>query len=255
MKKKISIILSTLIILSVISILPSYGNAYTPFNPIISGDQLSWELLDYNETINSVDPGDWYRTSDWVFMGKYVLNIGDIITFQVDNSLACNGSVRIGNLSVSSVTREDIGFNLNLVTGPAYPPYLNYSWNPAFISSTNWDEQIELANNASNQQGASLIIQTANKTFLGQPRAVISFNYSTYNKITNVIYDNETGILLYLYTEYSDITSWWLEMSITIPSGIPSFEIFFSAIALCVLVLILFYKSKFNKILNYNTPK
>ncbi len=242
MRKQIFLALSIIILLTAVSLNLSSVKASSCFNPVQAGDELSWEVLDYNETTNLVEPGTW-TTTDYLPVADYVLNVGENIEFRVQNPSTCGGSIEIGNLTLDSIDRHDIGLNLMLITGPAWPPYSNYSFDPAFLCPTNWATQIAIANNATNERaGASIIIQTAYGVFLGENRSVVSFNFTWGSQITNTIYDNETGLLLYAYIKFE---LWWLEISITTPTGIPSFEGILSILLLVGLITIIYNKRKF----------
>ena len=241
MKKQIWLTLGLIILLTGVSTVPSHGANYTSFSPVATGNVISWKVLDCNETNNIVEPVEWYNMSDWSFVGEYVINIGDIVKFTVQNVAECTGKLEIGNLTVSSMIRADAGFNLNLFTGPVYLE--TYEFNPSFISSTDWDEQIELANNASDERGATMIIQPGFLVVMGFNRSVIAFNYTTVEGLeSNGIYDNETGVLLYF--DYKFELS-WLKMVITIPT-IPSFGSLLTIIVLIGLSFIIYSKGKFH---------
>lgn len=243
MKKPILLVLSALLLFSLAFTTPISVNANSSISSVAEGDQISWEVTDYNETNNLFDPADWWRTSDWAFCGQYNLSIGDFISFLIIDPAACTGTLEIGNLILSFTTRHDIGFNLIIVTGPA--GFYIYSFDPAFISDTNWNEQTELANNASSEQGASLTVQTSSGVFLGENRQTISFNWNKSGTISNSTYDYQTGILLHLYAKNGN---WILEMQISgiTYQAIPGFSgilVTFTLIGLIVLIQ-LFKKPK-----------
>jgi hypothetical protein len=254
MKKQIFLVLSIIIVLSAIYIIPSNGKTYVPFDQAVSGDQLSWKVLDYNETLNTVSPAQWWN-ADFTFKGKYILHIGDTVTYTVDSTTECNGTLKIGNLTLTSFTRTDLGFNLNLITDPDWFPY-NYSFCPAFItSSTDWNEQIELANNASDERGGIMVVQITSMVFLEEFRQVIFFNYtSPYGGITYAVYDNATGILMYAYSQFQMAR---LELLVIIPeesTSIPGFEILFSILLLIWVGIGFDLRHKFRKLPN-STPQ
>ncbi|HUX99256.1 MAG TPA: hypothetical protein VMV49_06845 [Candidatus Deferrimicrobium sp.] len=226
MKKQIVIVLSIIICFNAIWFIPNNINAYNPFNSVETGDQLFWKVLDYNEPYNTIDPANWYRMSDFSNMGNYVLLIGDSVGFTVDDPENGTGTLDIGNMTISAVTRADIGFNLNLITGPAYPPYQNSSLILGLLSSTNWQEHFDEADNVSLEIGATIINQSTYMIFLELNRSVIAFTYIFGDQITYAIYDEDTGILLYYYSKHG---LWRLSMIITTaPSEIPSFIWVFS---------------------------
>jgi len=242
MKKQIILILGLILLVNFTLITINDAKAYNPFNTVVSGDKLSWKVCDYNETNNLVEPGEWWRYSDFSYQGEYVLIVGDIITFTVNNPLLGNGALKIGNLTLATATRDDFGFNLNLFTAPAFPPSQNNSFTPGLLSSTNWSAQITAANKTAEELNARIMIQTFYQEFLGQPRAVIAFYYMQGDQITNAIYDNQTGILLQYYSKHE---LWWLGFTIyTLPSEIPSFIIFLTLCALLGLVIFMIIKKK-----------
>ena len=238
MKKQVVLILGLILLVNSILVLSSSVKAYNPFNAVVSGDQLFWEVCDYNETNNLDDPTDWWRMSDFSFQGQFELYIRDIITFTVDSPILGNGSLEIGNLTLASVTPSDLSFNLNLFS--AFPP----SFTPSLLASTNWSAQIE----AANKTAGTMMIQTAYMTFLEEVRAVIGFYYVQGDQISNAIYDNETGILLSCYTKFGDF---WLGLNFLsgdVFTEIPSFEIFFALSILVALVVLTLVKKKNNSI-------
>ncbi|NVM54030.1 MAG: hypothetical protein HWN66_10050 [Candidatus Helarchaeota archaeon] len=244
MKKQIFLVLSLIVLVGAVSVIPSIATTYTPFNSITSGDEIHWTVLNFNETSNNFQATTWL-SEFYVPKGKYVLNIGDNIKFTVDNPAACIGTIQIGNLTVNSVTRHEFGLNLMLVTGPASPPFSNYSWDPALISPTNWAYQIDLANNATNERGASLSIDTYNMTFLGVSRAVQDFYFTYGLQISKAIYDTETGLLLYMYIKFMNL---YFELEITTIQAdgddIPSFGLMLSILGLSLVIIVLYRKRK-----------
>ena len=241
MKKRIMLVLGLILLVNFVSVLSCSANAYSPFNTVTAGDQLSWIVRDYNETNNLVEPCEWWRYSDFTFQGEFVLWVGDVITFTVNNPLLGNGALKIGNLSLALATRDDLGFNLNLFTAPAFPPFQNNSFTPGLLASTNWSAQITAAVKTAEELKGSIMIQTFYQEFLGQSRAVIAFYYSQGDQISNAIYDNATGILLQFYTKHQ---LWWLGFTITLPSEVPSFVIFFTICALSGLIIIMIVRKK-----------
>ncbi len=252
-KKHIVLALSIMVVLGVISVIPSLAQNDSVFKPISSGDIISWEVLDTNETNNIVEPVEWWRMSDFAFLGEYQIYIGERINLTVDDPAASNGTLEIGNLTVTSFTRDDAGFNLNLITGPAWFPY-NYAFDPSFISSTNWAAQLELANDSAVERNATMLIESSYMMFLGENRSVFSFNYTTEEGLTsNTTYDAETGVLLYFYYKFE--LSW---LKITIDEinyhtpGIPAFESIFSVLVITAIVLVTLYKQRSGKITKEN---
>jgi len=241
MKKQIILVLGLILLVNFVSVLTCSAKAYNPFNTVTSGDQLSWIVRDYNETNNIVEPCEWWRYSDFTFQGEFVLWVGEVITFTVNNPLLGDGALEIGNLTLASATKDDFGFNLNLFTAPAFPPYQNNSFTPGLLSSTNWSAQITAAVKTAEELKGSIMIQTFYQEFLGQNRAVIAFYYTQGDQISNAIYDNETGILLQFYTKHQ---LWWLGFTITLPSEVPSFVIFFTICALSGLIIIMIVRKK-----------
>lgn len=254
MNKQLMIITGLLSMLITVSVFPSNVIAYSPFDQVASGDELQWTVLDTNETVTRT----WYNV-DWSLKGTFNVMKGQKIIFQVDDPSVGNGTIKIGGLTVEGVNPLDISFNLNLMTDGPWIPFYNNSFAPAFISSTDWQTQIEAAINATNDRvgmlGSAIVITSANKTFLGQTRATISFNYSMPGTIANATYDNETGILLYHYMKVELGTTWWLEIVLATSTPIPSFELIISYIALSVLVLIVLQRRFSPKNPNYNRLK
>lgn len=250
MRKQIFLVVGLFILVATGSFVPSFATTYSPFNTVTSGNEIYWNVLNFNESSNNLGATTW-TDEYYTPKGIYVLNIGEKIKFTVDDPAACNGTLQIGNLTVNSVTRHELGVDLMLVTGPAWPPFSNYTWDPALISPTNWAYQIELANNATNERvGASLNVDTYNMTFLGVSRVVQDFYFSWGNQISKAIYDNKTGLLLYMYCRFQN---WYLELTISLSNAgdIPSFEIFLSILVLSLVIVILFYKRKLLTIPHY----
>jgi len=232
--------LSVIILVSMVFFIPSNATAYGAFNPIVTGDEIHWTVLNCNDTHSYT----WTDVS-YIPKGKYVLSIGENIKFTVNDPATCTGNIEIGNLTMNSVTRDELGLNLMLITGPAFPPFSNYSFNPALISPTNWATQIELANNATNERiGASLNVETYNMTFLGTSRAIISFYFTYFGQVSKAIYDNDTGLLLYMYSKYQ---FGYLELKITNSldsDNIPSFEIILSISLLSLIIIVIYCKRR-----------
>ncbi len=239
MKRTVLLVLGTILLLSTLSVFPSSVKANSTFSTISTGDQISWEVVDYNETINSDDPADWWRPSDWAFIGEYNLSIGELISFTLSDPASCSGSLSIGTLNISRTERHAIGFNLICFTGPA--GFYIYSFDPAFLSPTNWALQNETAMNASAEQGATIDISTSNGVFLGTNRAIITFSWNNSGTIGNATYDYETGILVHLSSLNGN---WQLEIEIDsiVLDAIPGFEgivVLFTVIGLLALLKIL----------------
>lgn len=235
MKKQLLFALGMIVAICAVSIVPSQAAPYNTIRPIEAGDQFYWKVLNFNETAT------WWGL-DFPYQSYYYrLNIGEKIIFTVSDVDNCYGYLKIGNLTVLT-ERSEIGFNLMLITGPAWPPTWNYSFDPALISPTNWQYQIELANNATDERsGASIIIGESYKTFLGLNRSVISFNFTSGEQTSNAIYDNETGVLLYIDCRHM---SYWLEMILAYPDEIPGFEIALATIIMSGFLILVYYKRR-----------
>ena len=238
MKRTIVFVLGVLMLFSTLSFFPISAKANSTFIPINSGDEISWEVIDYNETNNVDDPADWWRPSDWMFMGEYNLTIGELINFTVSDPASSSGALTIGTLDLSLTERHAIGFNLICFTGPA--GFYTYSFDPAFLSPTNWAVQNETAMNASAEQGATMIISTYNGVFLGTNRALITYFWNNSGTIGNATYDYETGVLVHLVSVNGN---WHLEIEIhsIVSSAIPGFEgilVLFTVIGLLALLKI-----------------
>ncbi len=255
MKKQKIFLLGLVLLVCFISIQTNGVKASNPFNSVMPGDQLSWEVTNYNETINTVDPADWWRPSDFAFMGEYNLTIGQLINFTVSETEDCSGTLNIGTLKLTSIGRHDIGFNLILFTGPVSPPYYNYSFDPAFISPTNWHQQIVIAFNASNERFGSLNITIGYMIIFGIYRSIISFEYNSMGQFCNASYDYETGLLLYSYAAYSN---WWLELSLNRHILANTFEIdgfLISLVIIAVLTIIIIRKTFHSKSIGRFIPQ
>lgn len=245
MKKQIAFILCIIVIASAVYFLPSNATTST-FKQIAAGDQITWTVTDYNETNNLVEATDW-NDVNYMRIASYSVNIGDNVTFLVGDPSACSGTFKIGNLTLETA-RVELGLNLMAITGPKYVS-VDYEFNPALLCPTNWETQISNATNAAAERsGATMIIGSSYKIFMGFNRSVISFNFTWFGQDSRTIYDNETGILLYLYAKYQ---LFWIEMrleSITPKSEIPAFEGLLAAFIILGITLVLYSIKKKQKI-------
>ena len=94
-----------------------------------------------------------------------------------------------------------------------------------------------------------MTIGASYRNIMGFNRSVISFNFTWFGQESITIYDNETGILLYLYAEYGQF---WLEMeleAITPKNEVPAFEGLLAVYIILGLALVIYSNRKMQKIL------
>ena len=249
MKKQILTGILLIMIVSMVSFMPS--NATTSnFKQIAPGDQIVWNVTDYNESNNIYEPADWL-TELYVHVAYYILNIGENVTFLVGDPTTCGGVFDIGNLT-RATARVELGLNLNAITGPGFGLT---EFNPALLSPTNWTTQVAIANNATQErdglygQNATISIGSSYKIVMGENRSTISFNFTWGDQISNTTYDNETGVLVYLYSQFQlHLIEMELVAIIPAPGEIPGFSAFLSILVITAFMVVLFNKSKTKKI-------
>ncbi|MFW9915834.1 MAG: hypothetical protein ACFFGZ_09525, partial [Candidatus Thorarchaeota archaeon] len=165
------------------------------------GTSLSWEITDYNEAF----VGQWWNVPFTEMRGVFSAKLGSLVNLTITNAQVQNysssyrGLLEFGNLSLN-VDNAETGLGLTLSV---------YPWLPGLVTHTNWTWHRNMAEEAALgafQKGNLSINEISYKIF-GVQRMATSFEYaqdkSTGNQNTTLVYDVETGVLLYAKTEIS----------------------------------------------------
>ena len=209
-KKIITMILLTNFSLISIGFNFSVMNTAITSNGVLSSN--IWRLSNWNET----------ETLNFFPTANITAVIGSNVSYNIthvneaNNTHPNEGIFSIGNLTLAT-DNPTIGSNLAFSVWP---------WIPGLVSQPNWAWQINEANTASNGGflAGSMDITTVlnssinfNFNFFNYNRQVIEFNYQQNfpgNQNTTLIYDTETGVLIYGYTELYFDKFYFLELDL-----------------------------------------
>jgi len=138
-------------------------------------------------------PVSFYESGTWNFLGKMVASEGTFAEYtiiKITNS-KLYGKFIMGNLTLNNLSTYDIG--MNLVLG------IN-SWNPGFISITNWTlVRIWVINNCTGLFNGTINISEDDHSF-----RVYYMQGANGDQNVTLIFDKLTGILLYGYAEFGN---------------------------------------------------
>jgi len=191
-RKTLPIVIQLIILLSIsfgiIQANNSLVNGVIPTDFYI-GENMSWQVQ--NITTGNIQ---WFNWTSFTFQENWHADIGDKVNLTISDSKIINdktyleGLFKIGNLSLGT-NNYDIGFNLVFSCNP---------WVGGLIAlEPNWDDLSDQS--PFNGTSASIKINDEYLIF-GKTVAAVRIQYNDAFQISNLIYEKETGILLFAQT-------------------------------------------------------
>jgi hypothetical protein len=169
--------------------------------------ETNWLLKEWNEDATF----EWYSTG-----AKFNASINSLVQYKIlledpsNYTYPNSGLLDLGNLTNYETDNSDIANSLTFSIWP---------WTPGLVTHTNWtDHKLDAVFAANGQylQGTLLINSQTTYNTTSFSRTAIKFDYtqnkSLGNQNTSLIYDYETGVLLYGYSEINFFTPYIIEL-------------------------------------------
>ena len=201
-ERQLKQIIPLLILVLSIQIFTSVTIAQDNTNKQVS--QNVWNLTQWNQTNNP----EWWPRGIYIH-AQAGTQVSYTITSSQDNiTNPNNGRFSIGNITGISTNNYDLAGEFALSI---------YPWSPGFVADPyNWTAQTALAHSGANTLSGTLNVTEGitNSTSFLRTSYTFVFNQSSSDvaQNTKLVYDKNTGVLLYGYSEFS--ASYVIEVSL-----------------------------------------